>query len=521
MVRVLGAVATTLVILLILCYNVNSIAISPCNDNGVTRRRELDRCYSSCSYLYSNTTGVDWFLISRAGQSVLLATTFPWRRRSYHPAISSESRGPTYIGITFNATREMAGTLVCSVVFGNGTTLSDNCTQDVVYPFEVEDFNVTMNLQNWSLTAVFSTQKVFSALGSYYVDIKEYTVGVNGSSTIFSRLPPVVSKTSLKPYTDKLLYYRGTLTVTWSLPDRGGNYYYLGDIVPNGPTDLRIHPKIRGYFVISEPSPPTTNCPLTYVPEGGPITCMCSAKSLGTPPGRLQWLVGDDVISSGGYGVTQLQFPTNRVNRSHDGVEVTCQLDWVVKQHVTVASSVAYGPRDVSIQVISANCGVTATCTVDEVKPFTPDMIQWGGLCRGQQGAVCVFTSRGAVDDGEEVTCTVINNANNGHSVTSSVVVTLTDCVSTSSIPVKDTMATSVGASVGAALGVSVLMVCLVLVIMWIHRRHSAESVDSRKECQENHYSCLYEVSGRETNQSNTAHNTVNPGCEPNLYENV
>ncbi|PVD27113.1 hypothetical protein C0Q70_12264 [Pomacea canaliculata] len=194
-------------------------------------------------------------------------------------------------------------------------------------PFEVEDFNVTMNLQNWSLTAVFSTQKVFSALGSYYVDIKEYTVG---------------------------------------------------------------------------PSPPTTNCPLTYVPEGGPITCMCSAKSLGTPPGRLQWLVGDDVISSGGYGVTQLQFPTNRVNRSHDGVEVTCQLDWVVKQHVTVASSVA--------------------------------------------------------------------------------------------IPVKDTMATSVGASVGAALGVSVLMVCLVLVIMWIHRRHSA---------------------------GNTAHNTVNPGCEPNLYENV
>ncbi|XP_025101240.1 uncharacterized protein LOC112568254 [Pomacea canaliculata] len=421
--------------------------------------------------------------------------------------------------------QEMAGTLVCSEVFSNSTVLSDNCTQDIVYPFRVDDFNVTTNLQNWSLTAVFTTSKVFSALGSYFVDIREYTSG-GYYFNFLSRLPHAVSETSLKPYTDKLLYYRGTLTVTWSLPDRSGNYYYASDIVPNGPTDFKIHPKIRGCIVISEPSPPTTSCSLTYVPEVGPITCQCSTKSLGTPPGRLQWLVGDDVIVSGGYGVTQLQFPTNRVNRSHDGVEVSCQLDWVVKQHVTVASSVAYGPRDVSIQVISTNCGVTATCTVDEVKPFTPDMIQWGGLCRGQQGAVCVFTSRGAVDDGKEITCTVTNNANNGHSVTRSVNVTLTDCVSTSSIPVKDTMATSVGASVGAALGVSVLVVCLVLVFLWIHRRHSAaetrnESVGSRKDCEENHYSGLFEGSSSETNQRNAKPSTRNPGFEPNVYHNT
>ncbi|PVD27112.1 hypothetical protein C0Q70_12263 [Pomacea canaliculata] len=255
--------------------------------------------------------------------------------------------------------QEMAGTLVCSEVFSNSTVLSDNCTQDIVYPFRVDDFNVTTNLQNWSLTAVFTTSKVFSALGSYFVDIREYTSG---------------------------------------------------------------------------PSPPTTSCSLTYVPEVGPITCQCSTKSLGTPPGRLQWLVGDDVIVSGGYGVTQLQFPTNRVNRSHDGVEVSCQLDWVVKQHVTVASSVA--------------------------------------------------------------------------------------------IPVKDTMATSVGASVGAALGVSVLVVCLVLVFLWIHRRHSAaetrnESVGSRKDCEENHYSGLFEGSSSETNQRNAKPSTRNPGFEPNVYHNT
>lgn len=48
-------------------------------------------------------------------------------------------------------------------------------------PFRVDDFSVTTNLQNWSLTAVFSTSKVFSALGSYFVDIKEYTLGVCSS----------------------------------------------------------------------------------------------------------------------------------------------------------------------------------------------------------------------------------------------------------------------------------------------------------------------------------------------------
>ncbi|PVD27111.1 hypothetical protein C0Q70_12262 [Pomacea canaliculata] len=185
----------------------------------------------------------------------------------------------------------------------------------------------------------------------------------SGQYQYFSRLPPVVSKTSFQPYTDGQTYYRGTLAVTWSFPSKGGNYYYTGDIVPDGPTNMRIHPKIRGSIKISEPSPPSTNCRLTYVPEVGPINCQCSTTSLGTPPGRLMWLVGNDVIASGQNGVTQLQFPTNRVNRTHDGLQVTCQLDWVVKQHVVVTDNVAYCldkmARNTMAQSVGTSVGVT------------------------------------------------------------------------------------------------------------------------------------------------------------------
>lgn len=83
------------------------------------------------------------------------------------------------------------------------------------------------------------------------------------------------------------------------------------------------------------------------------------------------------------------------------------------------------GPKDLSIKVHSKNCLVIATCTVDDVKPFSSDLVQWGGLCQGQRGTVCTFTSRGEEDNGKEVTCTVINQANNGHIVSSRAKVTV------------------------------------------------------------------------------------------------
>ncbi|XP_025102032.1 uncharacterized protein LOC112568769 isoform X2 [Pomacea canaliculata] len=344
-----------------------------------------------------------------------------------HTAVSSLVRpAATFVSMELYATRAMAGRLVCSQVSSNGATDSANCDHDVVSPFEMMEINVNTNLEDWTLTADFSTSKVFSALGVYDVDIRENIAGI--SDVYFHRLSSTTTQTSLTAYNlSSTEYYRGKLTAKWSMPSRGGNYYYTADLVPSRQTGVRIHPK-NGWMNILEPEPPQTNCPLTFIPEVGPFNCQCSTKSLGRPAGRLQWLVGNDVIASGGYGVTELQLPTNRVNRMHDGMQIICQLDWVVKQHVFVTGSVAYGPKDLRIKVHSKNCLVIATCTVDDVKPFSSDLVQWGGLCQGQRGTVCTFTSRGEEDNGKEVTCTVINQANNGHTVSSRAKVTVSAC---------------------------------------------------------------------------------------------
>ncbi|XP_025103180.1 uncharacterized protein LOC112569578 [Pomacea canaliculata] len=244
---------------------------------------------------------------------------------------------------------------------------------------------------------------------------------------------------------------------------------------------------------------------------------MCSTVSLGSPAGRLQWLAGNDVIVSGGYGVTQLPFPTNSVNRTHDGMRVTCQVDWVVKQSVFVTDKVAYGPERVSLQVRSIHCLVIATCTVDDLRPFSYDMVQWGGQCQGQRGVVCTFESC----DAEDVTCSVTNHANNGRSVRAVEKVTVTGSVAAS-----DILARSVGASVGVTLGVLVLAVCLVLAVVWIRRRHSPagrkESNNTRKHNSAEHdYAGLFQITGREITQSDSSNNESDYGSSGNAYQNV
>lgn len=84
------------------------------------------------------------------------------------------------------------------------------------------------------------------------------------------------------------------------------------------------------------------------------------------------------------------------------------------------------GPERVSLQVRSIHCLVIATCTVDDLRPFSYDMVQWGGQCQGQKGVVCTFESCDAEDDRKDVTCSVTNHANNGRSVSAVEKVTVT-----------------------------------------------------------------------------------------------
>ncbi|XP_025101234.1 uncharacterized protein LOC112568250 isoform X2 [Pomacea canaliculata] len=432
---------TRLMLLLATLQRTNTIDIVTNCDTSpgkVYRVVEKTDVVSKCEGVAVNTT-VNFYLYKLSGEVVTISTCTPFCNHMYRTFDARRYSTVQYLKETYTrcyiyypAYRDMAGTVVCSEFFSNGTTRERRCPLDIVYPFQLNNTFVMTNYENWTVTAVFSTFRVFSAMNLYVIDINEY-LATNDGASFFVQNPNVTTWTAFEPFieiTANETYYKGNFTASWSLPSQSGSYYYTADLYPSEQTNVRLYP-INGTLVISEPSQPTQNCNLTYVPEVGTVDCMCSTMSLGRPPGRLQWLVGNDVIAAGGYGVTQLQFPTNRVNRTHDGLQVTCQLDWVVRQRVVVSDRVAYGPESVSIQFRSENCQVIMTCTVDAIKPFLPDMIQWGGLCQGQKGAECTFKANGAEDDGKVVTCTVTNGANNGRGASSSVRIAVTGCSTT------------------------------------------------------------------------------------------
>ncbi|PVD27109.1 hypothetical protein C0Q70_12260 [Pomacea canaliculata] len=303
---------------------------------------------SKCEGVAVNTT-VNFYLYKLSGEVVTISTCTPFCNHMYRTFDARRYSTVQYLKETYTrcyiyypAYRDMAGTVVCSEFFSNGTTRERRCPLDIVYPFQLNNTFVMTNYENWTVTAVFSTFRVFSAMNLYVIDINEY-LATNDGASFFVQNPNVTTWTAFEPFieiTANETYYKGNFTASWSLPSQSGSYYYTADLYPSEQTNVRLYP-INGTLVISEPSQPTQNCNLTYVPEVGTVDCMCSTMSLGRPPGRLQWLVGNDVIAAGGYGVTQLQFPTNRVNRTHDGLQVTCQLDWVVRQRVVVSDRVA------------------------------------------------------------------------------------------------------------------------------------------------------------------------------------
>ena len=74
------------------------------------------------------------------------------------------------------------------------------------------------------------------------------------------------------------------------------------------------------------------NCGQGFLVEGGNYPkppCVCRVTSLGSPVGRLVWRSGDAVLLHGDYGVTQLMFPYDNLDRTHSGQAVNCHVDWV------------------------------------------------------------------------------------------------------------------------------------------------------------------------------------------------
>ncbi|KAK7502596.1 hypothetical protein BaRGS_00006171 [Batillaria attramentaria] len=249
-------------------------------------------------------------------------------------------------------------------------------------------------------------------------------------------------------------------------------------------------------FRTGDPELPVHNChDLTFIPENGEVPCVCGVSSVGSPEGRLIWYSGDAVLAAGDYGDKQLWFPSNIVDRRHDGMEKRCQLDWVVKEDVYVTRRVAYGPDRVELRYWPINTDTETArsfvivCTVLGVSPLTPDMIQWGGPCQGQTGFTCTVSVTTPGDAGREVTCTATNAANNHHSVRASVRITVslngsdwTEHATRSSASILNQtsetstsagLGTGIAIGAGAVFGVAVAFVAILLTVLWKQGRLS------------------------------------------------
>ncbi|XP_070206681.1 uncharacterized protein [Littorina saxatilis] len=239
------------------------------------------------------------------------------------------------------------GELFCYHTY-NGLTETDSVTLNVYSPATVSNCHGEMSPANWSTILSCDVSNVFSSAGFYnfrvnaYFRVLEHGILTAANSYLFDgRLS---YRDVLTPYTnitDNKVYYRGRLTHSWPLSPVPGIYTSLRVYVYNG-FSASVTSDV-GYTVnITTPSQPTHNCSeLNYIPEIGLVPCVCTADYLGSPAGRLVWLLGNVTIATGDYGVTQLTFPSGQVSRQHDGMVVTCQLDWVQPINTTFTRHVA------------------------------------------------------------------------------------------------------------------------------------------------------------------------------------
>ncbi|XP_070209674.1 uncharacterized protein [Littorina saxatilis] len=231
------------------------------------------------------------------------------------------------------------------------------------------------------------------------------------------------------------------------------------------------------FIITAEPSsdPVITNCNHFTSIEGGnsPATpCECRVTSLGSPSGRLQWVADDVVLVSGEYGVTQLVFPYDKLTRTHNGMDMRCQVDWVVRKNsVNFTAQLFYGPDRVDIFLLTSlshnvNDDVTLLCEPFDVNPPSHIVITWGGLCQSQQGRTCTLTPPIAEHCGKEVTCTAANQRIPGKQAISRLTVELDSCTAQT---VNNAGRLWEGVGIGA--GVVVLVVVVMVVIMVWRRR--------------------------------------------------
>ncbi|KAL8588293.1 hypothetical protein ACOMHN_049071 [Nucella lapillus] len=291
--------------------------------------------------------------------------------------------------ITFrNISRHMGGRLTCSATDSQNLTRSASTRLNVYRIPVLHNCTVDVIRQNWSTVLSCDVSRALSTENKYTFRVLEAYLPATDCKEIDSQVasclrgrwysakksPVKCTRHSERSFqqtlaayvnrTDHTEYYRGRLVHSWLL-----------EPVP-----------AQKWIVWIE----------VYTSERSASTRFQANMSReGSPAGRLVWKRGAVVIAAGRYGVqTALSLP--RTIARGQGERMVCQVDWMVPSHATPPVALAYGPDRVDIaayQLYGHNdtLVIMVGCQVTGLSPSTPDMVSWGGPCRGQTGFTCIL----------------------------------------------------------------------------------------------------------------------------------
>ncbi|XP_076452096.1 uncharacterized protein LOC143287738 [Babylonia areolata] len=417
---------------------------------------------------------VEWTL-KTADRTILLGTCGGYK----DPCTSRHNdtvlkREKSYSAITLNPIqRNMIGNLSCAATIGN-TTESDDVILNVYHLPTFDDCRVDIVNHNWSALWSCDVSDLFSSAGLYTLHVQEIRAtnesifdnsweiddlmdtewirrdifslesrepwtffestlgGRKGNSSgsnkaLYHGQFPIRRNLTSYISTDGKEYFKGRLLYSWRLSSYPANSWTVMIHVCPGIETCGLYRFRTRLPKFSTPSKPRHNCTdLTYLPETGGSRCVCTADHLGSPAGRLMWMMGNTTLAAGQYSVSQLVLPSDTMGRNLGGKLVVCQLDWIQPEYGEPHYvNIAYGPDSVALEVswkYDANDDwvIVIDCQVTGLNPRTPDMVHWGGPCQGQSGFTCTLNQRETQVQGSTVTCRVTNAVNNGHSAEAS-----------------------------------------------------------------------------------------------------
>ncbi|XP_025102205.1 uncharacterized protein LOC112568894 isoform X2 [Pomacea canaliculata] len=326
--------------------------------------------------------------------------SFPPCEMPYNPYFKPSRLSDDAGIMIFNSSSSSASTffdrgrIVCSIL---GST-SAGCRLDYIY--SPENISCTVEFSNdfWSVLGQCDIKKTNSSQKRYRC---EWTQTKESPEEVI-----LIANTSMLVVPHDGKYVSGTCNLTSYLPSNG-QYTYSVTVVPG---EVIVNANFIGSNEIRRPNDKTFhNCP-QYVAEGGNLTCTCSVRDLGSPPGVLYW-----------YPTLSTQLNLSNVSRT-DSTKYSCQLHWnnTLEQSENYTVNVAYGP-DTVIPIISPQPldtdgfqSITLNCTSSQSNP--PASVTWirspdtTVLCSSQ---LCVFTPKPPEEDGIILNCLARNPVTN------------------------------------------------------------------------------------------------------------